>query len=277
MTIVHCGRRSMRLVAGLCLPAAMGLSGQAAYAAAPESDKIVTDRPDFVESSDTVGNGGVQLETSIALERDRADGIKRRTASTPSLLRVGVTDALELRVETDGRMVERNRDLPGGAASTERGYADTSLGVKWHARDAQDGMPSLGMLLHVDLDSGSAAFRANGTRPSLRLSAEWDLPDDFALGVMPGLASAHNDAGRRYTSGIFGVVLGKQWNQRWRSFVEVAAPEIARVRDGGSVVTFDVGGAYLLSQHWQIDSALSRGLTRYSTDWSWTVGLSVKL
>lgn len=263
-------------LAGLCLWLAAVVSPLAAQAA-PEDGQIVTDRPDFVESSDTVGPGGVQIETSVAVDRNRDAGLKQRTWSSPTLLRLGVGQAFELRVETDGRLIERSTDLASGAASTARGYADTALGVKWHARDASDGMPSLGMLFHVDLDSGSAAFRGNGTRPSLRLSAEWDLPDDYALGVMPGLASNVNQAGQRYTSAIFGVVLGKQWNQHWRSFVELAAPEIAHVRDGGPVVTFDVGGAYLLSPKWQIDSALSRGLTRYTTDWSLTVGLSAKL
>jgi hypothetical protein len=44
-------------------------------------------------------------------------------------------------------------------------------------------------------------------RPSLRVSAEWDLPDDLSLGVMPGIAVDRNAAGKPYRYGILGVVL----------------------------------------------------------------------
>lgn len=249
----------------------------AAWAADTESDKIVTDRPDFVESSDVVGKGRFQVETSVALERNKNDGVRERSFSTPTLLRIGAGERWELRVETDGRQVSRTDDLDSGSHVTERGYADTSLGVKWHLADQADAMPSLGLLAHVDLDSGSAGFRGNGKRPSLRVSAEWDLPDEFALGVMPGLIRDQADDGRHFTAGIFGIVLGKEWTPRWRSFIEVAAPQIARARDGGNIVTFDVGAAYLLTERCQLDTAVSRGLNRNTADWSWTVGLSFKL
>lgn len=239
-------------------------------------DEIVTDRPDFVESSNVVGKGRFQIETSVAAERNKADGVKDKTYSTPTLLRYGIGDTLELRLETDGRMRATSTDLASGTRHTDSGYADVSLGVKWHVADEQGAAPSLGVLAHVDLDTGSAPFRAQGKGGSLRLAAEWELADDFSLGVMPGLAWQRNDNGERYASGIFGIVLGKGWGERFRTFVEYSAPQIAHARDGGTVATFDVGAAYLLTNTVQVDSALSRGLNHRTPDWSWTVGLSMK-
>ncbi|MES2739331.1 MAG: transporter [Pseudomonadota bacterium] len=261
-----------RQVALLCCASALALAGAGALAGEP--DKIVTDRPDFVESSDVVGRGRVQIETSVALERLREDGGRERTRSTPSLLRVGLGDSLEARLETDGRMVTRSEQ--GGIGLRQAGYADLALGLKWHVLDAAAGAPSLGLLLHADLDTGSPAFRGQGVRPSLRLVAEWALPGELALGVMPGLAWENNEAGERYLSGIAGVVLGKTWTPRWRSFVELSAPRIARAADGGSLLSVDMGAAYLLSDSWQVDTAVSRGLRRTTPDWSWTVGVSAK-
>lgn len=245
-------------------------------AAAAEKDEIVTDRPDFVESSNVVGAGRFQIETSLALERNKADGFKDRTYSSPTLLRFGITDTLELRVETDGRIHARSENLTTGASTTQNGYADTALGVKWHAVDEAGLRPSIGVLAHIDFDSGSGPFRAQGKGGSLRLAAEWELPDEFSLGVMPGVAWQHDDDGRRYSSGIFGIVLGKSWTERWRTFIEYSAPQIARASHGGSVQTFDIGTAYLLTDTVQIDTALSRGLNHTTPDWSWTVGFSVK-
>ena len=262
------------LLFGACLWSAAVL---AAGDGAGDSDKIATDRPDFVESSDVVGKHRFQIETSVAQERNKGDGVRERSFSTPTLLRYGVSDTLELRAETDGRLIARTDDLVAGTRSTERGYGDLSLGVKWHAIDEAGLTPSLAVLAHVDLDSGSASFRGKGARPSLRAVAEWELAHDMSLGIMPGLLLDKDDAGRRYTGGILGVVVGKEWNERWRSFVEVAAPRIARARNGGSLVTLDVGGAYLLNKYCQLDSAISRGLNRNTADWSWTIGLSLKL
>ncbi|MYM75025.1 transporter [Duganella sp. FT134W] len=245
-------------------------------AQADEKDQIVTDRPDFVESSNVVGAGRFQIETSFALDRNKANGIKERTYSTPTLLRFGLSDTVEARIETDGRMRVVTDDLNTGQRSTDNGYADVSVGVKWHVADAQGSLPSMGVLAHVDLDSGSSAFRATGKGGSLRLAAEWELPEDFSLGVMPGIAWQHDDSGARYSSGIFGIVLGKEWNERFRSFIEYSAPQIAKGRHGGSVTTFDVGAAYLLTDLVQVDTALSRGLNKNTPDWSWTVGLSIK-
>jgi hypothetical protein len=241
---------------------AIGLAALQAPARGAD-DGIVTDRPDFVESSNVVGTGRLQLETSVAI--DRGDARHERTASTPTLLRYGVGDTLELRLETDGRV-----HTPG-----DSGYADVAAGVKWHLADAQDGKPSLGMLVHADLPSGSRSQRGQGVRPSLRLVAEWELPGDMSLGVMPGLAS-NTAASGRYVHGILGVVLGRQFSDTLRGFVEIAAPHIARVRHGGTEATFDVGGAWLLTDTLQLDTMVSRGLNRRTPDLSWTVGLSFK-
>jgi hypothetical protein len=245
-------------------------------AKAAEIDVIVTDRPDFVESSDVVGKGRFQLETGINLERNNRNGIKDKVSTTPLLLRLGTGDIWELRIETEGRTILKSEDTVAATSSTVRGYSDVSLGAKWHVMDDHGAMPSVGILANVDLDSGSSAFRGNGLRPSVRVVAEWDLPGDMSLGIMPGLVYDKTPAGQRFYSGIFGIVLGKSWNDRFRTFVEVAASQVARAKNGGSVVTADIGAAYLLSNLCQIDMSLFKGLNKNTADLTWGVGVSVK-
>jgi hypothetical protein len=239
--------------------------------AAEAGDSIVTDRPDFVESSAVVGRGRFQIETSVAVERNKADGIKERTTATPTLLRFGVGDALELRLETDGRIMYKTDNTP-----TERGYGDLSLGAKWHALDAAGSAPSVGVLAHLDIDSGSTQFRGNGNRPSLRVVAEWELPNNMSLGVMPGIVYDKNAADERFVAGILGVVVGKSWTEKARTFIEVGMPQIARGKNGATVANLNIGAAYLLSDSLQIDTALARGLNSRTPDLSLTVGLSAK-
>ncbi|MDQ2821449.1 MAG: transporter [Pseudomonadota bacterium] len=246
-------------------------------ALAAEDGDIITDRPDFVESSKVVGIGRFQIETSVAAEQDRDVGVRRRSYSTPTLLRYGISDTLELRVETDGRMIEQTTLQHRGARSTAAGYADTALGVKWHVVDDAPGVPSMAVLLHADLASGSEIFRGEGVRPSLRVAAEWDLPAGMALGVMPGIGIERAVGAGRYSYGVLGVVLGKEITPTVRAFIEIAAPKIARARDGGTAATFDTGAGWLLAERCQLDAMASFGLNRRTPDLALTIGFSYKL
>jgi hypothetical protein len=259
---------SVLTVASLC-----ALNDQAC---ASDKDTIATDRPDFVESSNVVGKGRFQFETSFAIDKNDRYGIREKISSTPTLLRYGFHDNLEFRLETDGFLSSKYTDRNRKIDQSTNGFSDTSIGLKWHVADAEANTPSIGILVHADLDSGSRAFRGQGIRPSIRAVAEWELANDFSLGVMPGLMSQKNDNGDRFVSGIFGIVLGKAWTDKFRSFVELAAPQIASSKNGGVLATLDVGVAYLLTPTVQIDTALSKGLNKNTSNLSWTIGISAK-
>ncbi|CAN5315720.1 hypothetical protein BH11PSE9_BH11PSE9_27580 [soil metagenome] len=265
-----------RCVAGRFALAALACAALSASAQA--ADAISTDRPDFVESSDVVGAGRVQIETGFSSERDKRDGVSTRTRSTPTLLRIGVGEALELRVETDGYARRTTRDPALAGTLRERGYNDVSLGAKWRMQegDEEKGAPGLAWLLHVDVDSGSSAFRGQGLRPSLRGVAEWDLPNDFSVGVMPGVLLDRRADGGRFAAGILAVTFGKTWTPAWHSFVEIAGQQLASKKNGGSVVTFDAGGSYLVTESLQIDLSVSRGLTSDSPRLQWGAGVSFR-
>lgn len=245
-------------------------------AGAQAQDEIVSDRPDFVESSTVVGKGRFQFESGLLYERDRSGEGRESLLSTPTLLRLGLDDALELRVETEGRM--RRHVSEDGRRSTDAGYGDTALGLSWHVLDGGAGRPSVGMLVSAEFDSGSRAFRGRGVRPALRVVGEWELPNGMGLGVMPGIAVERDDdhGGRRYGYGLLGVVLEKEFGERWGGFAEVALPHIARGRHGGTEASVDVGASYLLSKDVQLDAMLSRGLNSRTPDMAFTIGVSIR-
>jgi len=251
------------------------LLGLLATAAAAD-EAIVTDRPDFVESSDVVGKGRFQIETSLAFERDKSGGIHSRLRSTPTLLRLGLSENWELRLETDGAL--RQRSSQAGMTESLSGSADMALGAKWHWREGDEalGTPGLAWLFHVDIDSGSAPFRGQGLRPSLRMVAEWEFAGGWTAGIMPGLYRDRNEQGRHHVGGILAVVLGKSLGEGLRGFVELSGQRLASKKNGGQVLSFDTGLAYLLSENLQLDLALSRGLNRNTPDLSWTLGLSAR-
>jgi hypothetical protein len=237
-------------------------------------EPISTDRPDFVESSEVVGNRVVQIETGVSLDHDSLPGGYSETFTTPTLLRVGIGSNTELRIETDGRT--DRRDVEQGASKTTRGYSDIALGIKQSLHRSQGAHdPSVAALLHADFASGSAAFRGVGVRPSLRVVAEWDLPANMSIGVMPGIIYDNNER-HRFVNGIFAVTTGQQWTTRMHTFLEIAGQQIAHAQDGGCIATYDAGAAYLVTNDVEVDLAVSRGANDNTPEWTLAAGLSIR-
>lgn len=245
---------------------------------ADEKDEIATDRPDFVESSATVGKGRFQIETSVAYDTKKSGDLEEDSYTTPTLLRYGFADVWEARLETDGAIHYETRELTTGISTLERGATDLSIGLKWHTQDEDEaGMrPSVAWLFHVDVPSGSDSFHGNGMRPSVRATMEWEFSDIYSLGIMPGIIHDKYVTGDRFTAGIFGIVVGREWTEKFRTFIEVAATQIAEKKYGGSVVTYDIGGAYLITDMVQADLAMSWAASDAAPDFALTVGLSAK-
>jgi hypothetical protein len=245
-------------------------------ASAQAEDSIETDRPDFVESSAVVGAGHWQVETGLTFDRTSTAGATTRSVTTPTLLRFGLGETTELRLETDGLARERTSDPAAGTSHGEHGYADLALGIKWHVLEGEGSTPGVAWLLHVDTATGSAAFRGAGLRPSLRAAIEWDLPEDFSLGVMPGVYVDRNDQGKRYAGGILAATFGKAWSPRWHSFLEVAGQRLASRGNGGSTVTLDAGLAFVATPWLQFDVEVAHGLSDAAPDLASGAGVSIK-
>ena len=236
------------------------------------SQTIGTDRPDFVESSSTVGTGSVQIEGSVAFDETETLGTEVENFTTPFLFRVGVADGWELRLESDWFI--RNTVGEDASEITTNGLSDFALGVKWAFFAPETGSaPAMAVLVHADLPTGSDDFQGDGTRPSLRVVAEWALEDGWGIGVMPGIL--YDRAGdERFASGIFGAVVGKGLTDSLRAFAEIAFEQIAKNQYGGTSGYVDFGGTFLLNPRWQLDAAAVVGITDQAADYGFTFGLS---
>ena len=222
-------------------------------------DEIATDRPYFEESSAVVGKGRIQIETGFSQERSRGEDGRQTLSFTPTLLRLGLSEQWEFRLETDGH---QRLSSQGPEQYRASGMGDVDLGLKWHMRDPDEAgsAPAIAWLFHAALPSGAQAFRGHGVRPSVRMVAEWELPRDWSVGVMPGLVWDASEAGERFTSGLLAVTAAKGWSDQFRTFVELSARQLAPQRLGGKVLTFDMGAAYLINRN-APDLELGMGLS----------------
>jgi len=266
--------RIIATVAAIGIVASLSISARA-NDTEPATDSVVDgsptnviapDQPGYAFSSQTVGAGRFEFETS--LERD-VDGGDYRAWLAPTLLRYGLTDNLE------ARLASSTYTLYDGQFGTHAaGWNDVNLGVKYHLPSSgQNGAPSIGFLLNAAVPSGSHVFRGSGVRPALAMSAEWSLPQNYSLALAPGLV--YDNAGNgRYVGGLFAVALGKDIGQAAHVFVELAAPRIAPRSDGGTSYSFDVGYTYRLAPNTQVDVGANFGLNKQTPDVQMAFGFS---
>ena len=149
---------------------------------------------------------------------------------------------------------------------------DLSLGARWRVvhGDANSHVPSAAWMPDLQVaDAHNAALR-----PTMSLSGEWALPNDFSLGVMPGMAVDYSVQGRRQSTGTFAVTLGKSWSPQWRTFVDMARDRMASVQIAGVSTSVDAGVTFVATPKTQIDFAVTRGLSDTAPAFQAGVGVS---
>jgi hypothetical protein len=158
------------------------------------------------------------------------------------------------------------------APATDDDAIDLSLGARWRVvhGDANSHVPTAAWM--PDLQAADAHNAA--LRPTMNLSGEWALPNDFSLGVMPGMAVDYSVQGRRQSTGTFAVTLGKTWSPQWRTFVDMARDRMASVQVAGVSTSVDAGITFVATPTTQIDFAVTRGLSDTAPAFQAGLGLS---
>ena len=165
-------------------------------------------------------------------------------------------------------------DFADGSMSgaTDADSLDSALGARWRVLhgDANSHVPMAAWMP----DMQSADARTSALRPTMNLSGEWALPNDFSLGVMPGMAVDYNTLGRRQSNGTFAVTLGKSWSPQWRTFVDMARDRVASLQIAGVTTSVDAGITFVATPTTQIDFAVTRGLSDTAPAFQAGLGLS---
>ena len=253
------------LVLGLVLAGAAAL----AHAAEP----IDPDRPDLTNGTATVGRGVVQIETGVEWRRTSGDGSPtERRLGFPLVLRVGLLDRLEARLESEPLVHLQN-------AESDTGFGDLKLGFKWGFFDAVEGdwKPAIGVLPFVKLPTADAPIGSERPDFGVTLLLSFNMPQDFFLDVNAGLTVV----GQTHPNGYLAQGLGsaslqrKFLDNRLSTFVElfVSSPD---ERDGRGRFGGDVGAIYWLTPDLTVDTAIETTFPATNREFAVRAGLSAR-
>jgi hypothetical protein len=146
--------------------------------AGAEEPELVTDRPDFTESSVAVTPGHVQAELGMEAS---LGGAERELVFPALLLRVGVARHLELRVGAPSATVT----WTDGAPDAEASVAPLELGAKLATPVGSSG--DIGVMPYVSLPVRASQYDTDGVSVGLKGLWSVDLTSRLSLGGNVGV------------------------------------------------------------------------------------------
>lgn len=250
--------------------------------AAPLTEPLVTDRPDFTESAVTVPWGHLQLETGYTFTYRSGDGVRSKDHTLPEMLmRVGLVENVELRVGWEGwsftqelyrekndagRTVHRDDHVDGGT--------DMTVGFKFHLLDQKGLIPDFGVIVDTSLPTGEIGKTSGDVDPKIGLLWGYDLNDDWALSGNINFEVPTSDCERFFQTSA-SISLGYSITEKIGSYVEYYG---FYPNDLGTDCAHYINGGltYLLTDNVQLDVRLGHGLNHEADDLFAGVGLSVR-
>jgi hypothetical protein len=223
------------------------------------ADDANPDRPGIADGSSVVGGGRLQVESGLQREW-RSDGDEReRLTYVPTLLRVGIDDHWEARIESNVYGWQKQSD-PVNGVSHSAGTMPVSLGVKYNFQQSDDsGKPGYGAIVRVFPRSGSESFGTHRATGDARLVADFQLSDKWTLNPNIGVASNEDDDGNQYATALVAATLSYAASKQLNLFVDTGM-QSREQRHGGGQVIVDTGVAYMLSPDLQLDASVGHGV-----------------
>lgn len=209
-----------------------------------------SDRPGVADGSETVGAGRVQIETGVQRDWRKAGDDPRRETFLPSLLRIGLAEDWEARLESDVYSWMRQDD-----GTRAEAWAPFSLGFKYHFLEAKGARPSVGAIVRLAPPSGSNSLRTRHTTGDVRLAADWELTPQWSLNPNIGFGYDEDDEGRRFSARLLAVTLGYRPAPSLELSVDVAA-QAPEAYAGRTAVLSSASLAYMLKRDLQVDLTL---------------------
>lgn len=213
---------------------------------APDVPPLITDRPDFTESPQTVPKGLTQIEAGVTFERS---GREKATTIGETLIRVAAGNRAEIRIGIPSYI-----NLRGGA--NEDGFDNAFLGAKF-ALVQRENFP-ISLLVGTTLPTGSRKVTSRETNAEAVLATETALSDKIGLAFNAGYGRPNEGQGR-FNQFFGSASLGFDISERVGAFAEVFA--FNKDERGGDSKQFINGGfTYASNPNLQFDIRAGLGL-----------------
>jgi len=247
-----------------------------------DAQSIETDRPDQTETSWTVPEGTVQLESGVAHEWGSAllEIVTGYRVTTSGLLaRVGVVEGVEARLSLEHQY--NSEDVLAAvptiglgdesARRIEAGLAAVAIGAKVGLMHESGLLPEGALIAHAMLPVGAAPFRPRFVTPDVRFSASHTLADAVGLGYNLGMEWEDGLTGASF---VYTLTVGADVFDDTSGYVEIYG---STRLEGGQSTALDGGVTWRPADNVQLDISGGIGLTTITPDAMIGVGASIRI
>ncbi|HEX6864665.1 MAG TPA: transporter [Thermoanaerobaculia bacterium] len=231
-------------------------------------DPLVTDRPDFTESTSTVPRGHFQIEGGTTLTRvEDVDA----TSFGELLVRIGTGERWETRLGVGYARIETPFDEFSG-------LEDPSVGIKVRFTDDPGelgpGQPAASLIVAASIPAGDEELTEDEWVPEGKLALAWELTPRFSLGSNLNYVYAMDGDERLHQlgatlSGSLSLTDRLGAYLEWFGFSE-------ETEDGPSTHYANTGVTWLINNDLQVDARVGTGLNDADPDWFVGVGAGVR-
>ncbi|RYY26490.1 MAG: transporter [Sphingomonadales bacterium] len=183
--------------------------GGIGVAQAQDVRPFCADRPGLGTPACTMDKARVAVElggVDWTLERDSATRTDTLVAGD-LLVRLGLTDTLEVQAGWTAFGHVRARDKLTGAIGKSSGTGDVSVALRQNLRNPDGSGVSVALMPYASLPTGGATIGAGDWSAGLVVPISFELSDGIAIGLSPSIEAA-TDGDRRGRHAAYGSVIG---------------------------------------------------------------------
>ena len=256
----------MSIASTALLAATLALQDTAVSDTGQISEQIDADRPHVGTGAHVVPPGEVQFELGAQWQRSS----RVRTFGSPTLIRIGVADRVEVRIGSDGFLT---RDEAGEMV---QGLGNAQVGAKFRlAGTGEEPTVSVMPTINLGLASREKALGSGETDATVTVLAGHAIGSRLHVEGNYGIGSIGDSAGRFQQHLLTGAVV-HQTTGALSSYVETAWWS-RQERGGGAVSFVDYGVIVALSPRVLIDGGAFTGVTASTPDYGLFAGVSFAL
>jgi hypothetical protein len=221
-------------------------------------DYLDPDRPSESKTPELVKGNNLQLE--VGFKKEKLNGTENMYQHPHALLRYGLFNALELRVEAVSQTIKDNV-----SKNSLKGLAPVYFGVKAKILPENNWMPSMGALAQVGVPSlASGDYFVDGIPFEVRVLFNNNINSNFSLQYNFGVAWNETNKPNDNKQWMYTLNPSYRINKYFRVFVE----EYAFLRHGtGAEHYFDGGVQYFVNRDFVVDVAAGVGVSKFSSDY----------
>ena len=224
--------------------------------------QIITDRPDQTESSSTVGNGNLQIESGflIGFEGEKESSIRQILAPT-NLFRYGVSKNIEIRFLSQFESLRKDN-------ISVQGISDIEIGTKIQLVNGEESNTEVAFLSHLIVPTGTEELTNDKFGTINKISISHEINEKIGIGYNIG----YNYFGKDNGDLTYSLAMGIGVNDKVGVYIETYGDVLGFEK---FISNFDTGFTYLANKDLQFDFSFGSGINNkmnyISIGFSWLI------